>query len=1082
MDPGDGRSRPGELNRLAQALSEVCRERRIEEKWLLAPSVRVGFQWVDRVARSGQPVVNVRVKTLRHMAMELAAPAMDRLGATFLRGQRAQILAGRVLGRLAAAAGSEGYLTPLKAGPGLLRTLLGCLRDLRLAGKRAAELAETCFEVEAKGKEIRFLLAEYERELEDSKLLDDADALREAAARLRRDPDALPADARLLLPADALGQLRALERLLWDSVPEASKVVLECDLPARRREGDATDAALLSWVLRPAQAPAPAADGTVKIFRAVGEANEVREVLRRCAEERIPLDEVEILHPDSETYVPLLYERAWLLVPEDRDAVPMSFAEGIPPRYSRPARALTGWLAWIREDYPQSVLVRMVQDGLLELGEGLPGFTMLGAILRSVPIGGGRERYLDALEREIAATEVACRREEDGARGARAAREDAGDEGPKAARRLGADPRERLSALRALRSLAGDLLACEAAAVQGQGGGAPPGSGSVQRSALEGALRFLDARARRGSKLDEYVHAQLVREIRDLGRALGSEDLPGLDVHEWLAELSRSAHVLGLGPRPGCLHVAPLSSGGHSGRKHTFIVGLDDTRFPGAGLQDPLLLDGERARISADLPTSARRLARSLEGFSELLARLRGKVTLSYCCRSLSDDREMFPSPVVVSAYRILSGDLEADLEKLVASLPEPACFAPVTPGRALDGNEWWLSRLSAAGAPQRPEGVIARHFPHLGRGFRARDARRSDRFTEYDGWVPAAGADHDPTGPDGPVLSASRLEKLGACPMEYFFRYVLGIRPLEETLVDPHAWLQPVARGELLHEVFRDFMSRLRARDLLPDGSRDGGLLLAILEGALARRKGEKPPPSREVFEREARELGAAARIFLLEEEAHCRGSRPLCFEAAIGLPSEGEGTILDTLEPVTIELPGGQRIRARGRIDRVDEVPEGGGKRYAVWDYKTGSTWKYAENGRRRRDPFHQGRVVQSALYLALAEARLQEAVCAQASVSLFGYFFPARSAHGERILWSARELAGGGLILARLCEMMRSGCFPFSDDPGDVSFSEFREAFGDPEAAARAVKRKLENPANRELAAYRALRGPEGEEQTA
>ena len=26
----------------------------------------------------------------------------------------------------------------------------------------------------------------------------------------------------------------------------------------------------------------------------------------------------------------------------------------------------------------------------------------------------------------------------------------------------------------------------------------------------------------------------------------------------------------------------------------TFIVGLDDSRFPGAGLQDPLLLDHER--------------------------------------------------------------------------------------------------------------------------------------------------------------------------------------------------------------------------------------------------------------------------------------------------------------------------------------------------------------------------------------------------------------------------------------------------------------------------------------------------------
>ena len=57
----------------------------------------------------------------------------------------------------------------------------------------------------------------------------------------------------------------------------------------------------------------------------------------------------------------------------------------------------------------------------------------------------------------------------------------------------------------------------------------------------------------------------------------------------------------GLGPRGGCLHVAHVLAGGHSGRPHTFIVGLDDGRFPGVGLQDPILLDEER-RASPDLP------------------------------------------------------------------------------------------------------------------------------------------------------------------------------------------------------------------------------------------------------------------------------------------------------------------------------------------------------------------------------------------------------------------------------------------------------------------------------------------------
>jgi len=48
----------------------------VEEKWLLAPSLRIGNQWVETVARNGQPVVNLRVKTVKNLALDLASPVM----------------------------------------------------------------------------------------------------------------------------------------------------------------------------------------------------------------------------------------------------------------------------------------------------------------------------------------------------------------------------------------------------------------------------------------------------------------------------------------------------------------------------------------------------------------------------------------------------------------------------------------------------------------------------------------------------------------------------------------------------------------------------------------------------------------------------------------------------------------------------------------------------------------------------------------------------------------------------------------------------------------------------------------------
>jgi ATP-dependent helicase/nuclease subunit B len=169
-----------------------------------------------------------------------------------------------------------------------------------------------------------------------------------------------------------------------------------------------------------------------------------------------------------------------------------------------------------------------------------------------------------------------------------------------------------------------------------------------------------------------------------------------------------------------------------------------------------------------------------------------------------------------------------------------------------------------------------------------------------------------------------------------------------------------------------------------------------------------------------------------------------------------------------VEVRLPGGLAIRVHGRIDRIDELTTGESACYAVWDYKTGSTYGYE-----RDDPVRQGRHIQHALYLELANARLAE-VRPGARVVRFGYFFPGVRAHGERLAWEEAELAGAGPILARLCRMIASGCFPFTDDPGgDLRFSDYTAAFGDLDSTAWDITRKLENRGNKALRPFRELR---------
>lgn len=70
------------VNSARPNLAEVCQTRLLKTKWLLAPSSRIGTQWIERVVRGGQPVVNPHpsadVEDLRTAAGPLVSFAPDR--------------------------------------------------------------------------------------------------------------------------------------------------------------------------------------------------------------------------------------------------------------------------------------------------------------------------------------------------------------------------------------------------------------------------------------------------------------------------------------------------------------------------------------------------------------------------------------------------------------------------------------------------------------------------------------------------------------------------------------------------------------------------------------------------------------------------------------------------------------------------------------------------------------------------------------------------------------------------------------------------------------------------------------------
>jgi ATP-dependent helicase/nuclease subunit B len=289
------------------------------------------------------------------------------------------------------------FLARLNPGTGIAQAFYATIDSIRPAGLGGADLAVRHFEDSGRAEAMRAVLNEYISRCLSSGLIDYTELLQ--IAQLETVTDALLGDALLLVPQDAaLGNLE--KRLL--AIPGEKLRRLAVDEPASQGSSAETDTDLLRWILQPSDAPPPASRKTVQIIQAIGEVNEVRQIFRQCLAAEAKLDDVEVLHTDFNTYVPLIYETMMSVIGDGETSgedLPVTFAEGIPAIYSRPGRALLTWIEWIANDYPQASLWKMLRDGLLEVNteKENASFGQLASLFRQLPIQFGRPRYLEKL-------------------------------------------------------------------------------------------------------------------------------------------------------------------------------------------------------------------------------------------------------------------------------------------------------------------------------------------------------------------------------------------------------------------------------------------------------------------------------------------------------------------------------------------------------------------------------------------------------------------------------------------------------------------------------------------------------------
>ncbi|MDN7023804.1 PD-(D/E)XK nuclease family protein [Methanoculleus sp. FWC-SCC1] len=584
-----------------------------------------------------------------------------------------------------------------------------------------------------------------------------------------------------------------------------------------------------------------------------------------------------------------------------------------------------------------------------------------------------------------------------------------------ARRRLAAKIAAIESARKDIRSLFADLAALD-------GSKTIPEHLAAYRSILE----------RRGwpAMPEEGNAAVLEREERDLGAFAGlleslerfSRVLPERPVP--LAEFASLLGLLAAGTRPprtrnrNAVQVVGLRELAHLQVPSLFIAGLVEGVMPRLTTRLPLATDLETRRLGTR--TAADILREERHHFTAAL--LAGTERLYLSFPAADGTSPLIPSPF-----------LDAVRDE-IATVPWGSTDFPASRTFAARNAGARLARGEAAAADADAARRLAVETAHRQGAY----ASSYDAVLTAESGVVATLADR--FGPAA-VFSPTALETYADCPFRFYVSRVLGLAPLPAVDRD----LTGLERGSLLHRIAFRFYADWRADGnaavtaaCYPDA------LQRIL--AIGREEADRFAFASPAWAAERQHLlgspeagaGLLERFLCHEAAIAASGFVPDAFEVSFGLPIV-PGTCDPGSTPDAVAVPlGDEVVRIRGRVDRVDRLPDG---RFLVTDYKTGSTHpglREIASGRALQLPLYlraletlTGTPGVAGTYYTLRRGTVQnKPVFRDADLATeFAAFPPSRSGVAD-----VRELVDASLAhVQRYLGGIRSGWFAPRSDPG-------------------------------------------------
>jgi ATP-dependent helicase/DNAse subunit B len=833
------------MHSLVKELNQICTQFLIKEKIVIVDSFAIGEQINEAFIKQGYQAINLKFKSVDHLAMSLVELYSDR-PLTVLDGTVGVHLTYSILKELKNRE-ELSYFSGMEITPSFSHAIFSTLQSLRLAGYNARTLKKEAFLAQEKAEDIAIILTEYEKMLENHHFSDKASILTNAIQFAKKDEKSI-----FVLQSNL--QLTHLEEQLLDKIlPEGSfklplTPVLGVNIPERSSLSSIAwgEPVPLSYLYQLEEAKEGQAN--IEIFTSKTEEMEVKHVLEKIKSSKTPLDECVVFYTNAEFYITPFFHLSQKL------DIPITYGEGLPVSFSTPGRFISGMIAWIQSNYSAQSFIYLLNEGLIDLGNDSPSKTRIIKVLRDLQIGWSEERYLPQLENEKA--RLAEKGEEVRA--------------------------NEITWLQQWFSKVFKKL--------------PNFNHTLNyKKCLTGMSFMVKNYCKSSSALDEISKTTLLDEIEKIV-PFADEDLTRHDVFEKVNDLLLSIKVNQSRPKPGHLHVTSYKRGVYNHSSHVFFVGLDNRKFPGNSGEDPLLLDTERIALGNKLPLLRDIGQENLYTLLQVVAHSTA-VTVSYCDFSINDNRVVNPSYAILQCYRMMTGNQDAEFKDL-KSLP-----SKLISNEIFEDKDYWIEKLVQDTPSKLSEGIL-NYFQNIKQGLTAEYARFSGSYSEYDGIIQIEAAHYDPRLNQDKTMSAGKLETLARCPYSYFLKEVLRIRPIEEVSYDASKWLDPATRGSLLHSIFETFYKEMKQLNVKPSYALHYEKIMAIAVSLIEQEKETLPPPNDRVYQRELNDMLGCCDIFLKEEEVHAEQFNPLHFEYSFGIGDSEPATI--TLPSGEVRISG--------------------------------------------------------------------------------------------------------------------------------------------------------------------------------